>query len=56
MELKNLIELNLSNNEIKDEGCSILAEASLLSLEKLNLSSNKITHDGVIYLMIKVTF
>ena len=45
--IPNLKILDLSCNEIGNEGCLYIAKASLISLEVLNLSGNKIENEGI---------
>ena len=45
--ISNLIELNISYNKIKDEGCKYLSNGKLTNLEILNLKNNQITNEGI---------
>jgi V8-like Glu-specific endopeptidase len=45
--IPNLKILDLSNNEIGNNGCLFIAKGSLISLEILNLSNNKIENEGI---------
>ena len=44
--LNNLIELNLSNNQISSEGISYIGEILPKTIQKLNFSENEIYQDG----------
>ena len=48
--IPNLKILDLSCNDIGNEGCLYIAKGSLISLEVLNLAGNKIENEGINYL------